>query len=80
MLELVLTKADLAGLYVVDDATLLPDWFYIGVYRPVRVSEPQGVLGRVPSYVHAGRCLNSWRTEQEKRIEDTIDKLLEDWR
>ena len=79
MLELVLTKADLAGLYVVDDVTLLPDWFYIGVYRPVRVSELKVFLDGYLRMFTPG-AVSTAEKEQEKRIEDTIDELLEDWR
>lgn len=62
-----------------DKVTLLPDWFYIGVYHPVRVSELKVFLDGYLRMFTQG-AVSTAEKEQEKRIEDTIDKLLEDWR
>ena len=62
-----------------DRATLLPDWFYIGVYHPVRVEELMVFLG---GYLRmfTPHAVSTAEKEQETKIKETIDKLLEDWK
>ena len=62
-----------------DKVTLLPDWFYIGVYHPVRVSELTVFLdGYLRMFTpHA---VSTPEKERETKIKEAIDKLLEDWK
>lgn len=60
-----------------DKVTLLPDWFYIGVYHPVRVSE---LMVFLDGYLRmfTPHTVSTAEREQETKIKDAIDKLLED--
>ena len=62
-----------------DKATLLPDWFYIGVYHPVRVSELKVFLDGYLRMFTPG-AVSTAEKERETKIKETIDKLLEDWK
>jgi hypothetical protein len=59
-----------------DKVTLLPDWFYIGVYHPVRVSE---LMVFLDGYLRmfTPNAVSTAEKEQETKIKYTIDKLLE---
>lgn len=62
-----------------DKATLLPDWFYIGVYHPVRVSE---LMVFLDGYLRmfTPHAVSTAEKEQETKIKDALEKLLEDWK
>lgn len=62
-----------------DKVTLLPDWFYIGVYHPVRVSE---LMVFLEGYLRmfTPHAVSTAEREQETKIKDAIEKLLEDWK
>lgn len=58
-----------------DDVSLLPDWFYIGVHHPVRVSE---LMVFLDGYLRmfTPHVVPTAEKEQETKIKETIDKLL----
>lgn len=62
-----------------DKVTLLPDWFHIGVYHPVRVSE---LMVFLDGYLRmfTPHAVSTAEKEQETKIKETIEKLLEDWK
>lgn len=62
-----------------DKATLLPDWFYIGVHHPVRVGE---LMKFLDSYLRmfTPRAVSTAEKEPETKIKDALEKLLEDWK
>ena len=62
-----------------DKVTLLPDWFYIGVYHPVRVSE---LMVFLDGYLRmfTPHAVSTAEKEQETKIKDALEKLLEDWK
>nr|DAR84039.1 MAG TPA: hypothetical protein [Caudoviricetes sp.] len=61
-----------------DKVTLLPDWFYIGVYHPVRASE---LMVFLDGYLHmfTPHAVSTAEREQETKIKETINELLKDW-
>lgn len=62
-----------------DRVTLLPDWFYIGVYHPIRAKELRVFLeGYLRMFTP--RAVSTAEKEHETKIKETIDKLLEDWK
>lgn len=62
-----------------DRVTLLPDWFYIGVYHPVRVSE---LMVFLEGYLRmfTPHDVSKAEKEHETKIKETLAKLLEDWK
>ena len=71
-------RFDLPGTEM-DDVSLLPDWFYIGVYRPVMVRE---LMWFLDGYLRmfTPHAVSTAELEQETKIEETLHKLLEDWK
>lgn len=60
-----------------DRVTLLPDWFYIGVYHPIRAKELKVFLeGYLRMFTP--RAVSTTEKGQETKIKETTDKLLED--
>lgn len=62
-----------------NDVSLLPDWFYIGVHHPVRVRE---LMWFLDGYLRmfTPHAVSTAELEQETKIEETLHKLLEDWK
>nr|DAL06612.1 MAG TPA: hypothetical protein [Caudoviricetes sp.] len=62
-----------------DKVTLLPDWFYIGVYHPVRVSE---LMVFLEGYLRmfTPHSVSKSERERETKIKETLEKLIEDWK
>lgn len=71
-------RFDLPGTEM-DDVSLLPDWFYIGVHHPVRVRE---LMWFLDGYLRmfTPHAVSTAELEQETKIKDTLEKLLEDWK
>lgn len=71
-------RFDLPGTEM-DDVSLLPDWFYIGVHHPVRVRE---LMWFLDGYLRmfTPHAVSTAEIEQETKIKDTLEKLLEDWK
>lgn len=70
-------RFDLPGTEM-DDVSLLPDWFYIGVHHPVRVKE---LMWFLDGYLRmfTPHSVSTAELEQETKIKETLHKLLEDW-
>lgn len=62
-----------------DRASLVPNWFYIGVYHPVRVSE---LMVFLDGYLRmfTPHTVSADEIEQEARIKATAERLLKDWK
>lgn len=71
-------RFDLPGTEM-DGVSLLPDWFYIGVHHPVMVRE---LMWFLDGYLRmfTPNAVSTAELEQETKIKDALDKLLEDWR
>lgn len=71
-------RFDLPGTEM-DDVSLLPDWFYIGVHHPVMVRE---LMWFLDGYLRmfTPDAVSTAEKEQETKIKDTLEKLLEDWK
>lgn len=62
-----------------DRTSLVPDWFYIGVYHPVRVGE---LMWFLDGYLcmFTPHAVSKDETKQEERIKETTESLLKDWK
>lgn len=71
-------RFDLPGTEM-DNVSLLPDWFYIGVYHPVRVSELMWFLdGYLRMFTQ--NSISAADKEHEKSVKAAVNNLLKDWK
>ena len=62
-----------------DRASLVPDWFYVGVYHPVRVSELRWFLdGYLRMFTQ--NAVSAADKEHEKSVKAAVNNLLKDWK
>lgn len=62
-----------------DRTSLVPNWFYIGVYHPVQVSE---LMVFLDGYLRmfTPHTVSADEIEQEARIKAAAERLLKDWK